>query len=56
MGLLLAAAGILQAAWMFILMLTVNGLFLVWLVIYSYLVYRRDPDRTSPAGVSPGAE
>jgi len=56
MGLLVAAAGILQTAWMFILMLAVNGSCIVWMIVYSYLVYRRDPDRTSPAGVSPGAE
>jgi len=56
MGVLVAAAGILQTAWMFLLMVVVNGLCIIWMIVYSYLVYRRDPDRTSPAGVSPGAE
>jgi uncharacterized membrane protein len=56
MGLSIAAAGILQSTWMFILMLAVNGLCIAWMIVYSYLVYRRDPDRTSPADVSPGAE
>jgi uncharacterized membrane protein len=56
MGLFLAAAGAIQTSWMFILMVTMNVLCVAWMVVYSYLVYRQDPDRTSPAGVSPGKE
>ncbi|HZZ29359.1 MAG TPA: DUF1648 domain-containing protein [Pirellulales bacterium] len=53
MGLSVAALGVVQTTWMFICMLVVVVGCLAWMTIYSYLVYRQDPDRTSPAGVSP---
>jgi len=56
MGLLIAVAGILQTTWIFILMVAANAVCLVWMIVYSYLIYRQDPDRTPPAGVSPGTE
>jgi uncharacterized membrane protein len=51
-----ALAGIIRTGWMLAVMLTVIGGSLLWLVIYSYLVYRRDPERLSPAGVTPAEE
>jgi uncharacterized membrane protein len=56
MGLLAAAWGLLQTRWMFALMLAVDGGCLVVIFVYSYLVYRDDPWRTTPAGTSPGTE
>jgi uncharacterized membrane protein len=42
-----------QNAWTFAAMITVDGLCIVWLFVYSYLVYLNDPHRMEPAGVSP---
>ena len=56
MGLLAIAWALAQTAWLFDLMLAVDGGCLVLIVVYSYLVYRRDQLRTTPAGTSPGAE
>ena len=53
MGLLLAALAVFRTTWMLVVMVTIDGLCLTWIVVYSYLVYRRDPDRISPAGISP---
>jgi uncharacterized membrane protein len=53
MGLLLAALAVFRTTWMLILMVVVDVVCLAWMVIYSYLVYRRDPNRISPAGISP---
>jgi len=53
MGLLLAALAVFRTTWMLIVMVTIDGLCLAWMVVYSYLVYRRDPNRISPAGISP---
>jgi uncharacterized membrane protein len=54
MGLLAAAWGLLQTAWLFGLMLAVDGGFALLIIVYSYLVYRSDPSRTAPAGTTPG--
>jgi uncharacterized membrane protein len=56
MGLLAATWGLLQTVWMFGLMLAVGGGCAFLIIVYSYLVYRKDPLRTTPAGTSPGAE
>jgi uncharacterized membrane protein len=53
MGLLLAALAVFRTTWMLVVMVTVDGLCLAWIIVYSYLVYRRDPNRISPAGISP---
>jgi uncharacterized membrane protein len=45
-----------QNVWTFAAMITVDGLCIVWLFVYSYLVYLSDPHRTGPAGVSPISE
>lgn len=52
MGLLMAVVGYVQTTWMLVAMLIFDGACLAWMVIYSYLVYRSDPNRTSPAGTS----
>jgi uncharacterized membrane protein len=56
MGLLAAAWGLLQSAWMFGLMLAFDGGCALVIIVYSYIVYRKDPLRTTPAGTSPGSE
>jgi uncharacterized membrane protein len=56
MGVLFAIAAIVNSGWMFIATFTVVGLCIVWMIVYSYLVYCRDPNRTSPAGTLPGAD
>ena len=42
--------------WTLLAALVFDVLCVVWIVVYSYLVYRRDPQRTSPAGTSPSTE
>jgi hypothetical protein len=56
MGLMSAAWGLWPAVWMFGLMLGFDAACVVWMFVYSYLVYRRDPDRTTPAGTRPAEE
>jgi uncharacterized membrane protein len=53
LGLALAAWGIVRTSWMFALALSLGVVSVAWLFVYSYLVYRRDPARTAPAGSSP---
>jgi uncharacterized membrane protein len=54
LGPLLALSGILRVEWFFFATLIAGGCGLVALVVYSYLVYRSDSDRVTPAGTSPG--
>jgi len=56
MGILIVVSGFAQNGWMFTLtgVVVVGGI--VWLVVYSYLVYRTADDHTPPAGTSPSAE
>jgi uncharacterized membrane protein len=49
MGLLLAIAGVVSVGWFFIATLTFDAICLAWIFVYSYLVYRDDPERTLPA-------
>ncbi len=56
MGLLMVVVGYVQTTWMLFTMLVFNGVCVAWLFIYSYLVYRSDPNRTSPAGTTPASE
>ncbi|MGD9722154.1 MAG: SdpI family protein [Pirellulales bacterium] len=52
-GLFMALWGVLQQQWAFVLAMAVMAATTIWMVIYSYLVYRTDPDRIRPAGTSP---
>jgi uncharacterized membrane protein len=56
MGLLAVAWAILQNAWMLGVMITVDIACGISLVVYSYLIYRKDPARMSPADTQPVAE
>jgi uncharacterized membrane protein len=55
-GTMFALVAAFPSAWVLITTLIVDGLLVIWIIIYSYLVFRRDPDRTPPAGTSPGVE
>jgi uncharacterized membrane protein len=56
MGLVVAATGVIQTLWMFVLMLVIVAVCLAWMIVYSYLVFRQDPDRISPVNISPSSE
>jgi uncharacterized membrane protein len=56
MGALFGVVAIAQNAWTFTAMLVVDTLCIIWMIVYSYLVYRGDPHRTPPAGTSPSNE
>jgi len=52
-GLSLIVAALLQAQWAFLASFSLLGLGVIWLTIYSYLVWRTDPNRVPPAGSRP---
>jgi uncharacterized membrane protein len=53
MGALLMATAVARAAWAVWVMLGVGGAGLVGLAVYSYVLWRNDPDKTPPAGSLP---
>jgi uncharacterized membrane protein len=53
-GLLFLAAGILRSAPMFIVAIVVTAAGILGTIIYSYVLWRGDPDRVPPAGTLPG--
>jgi uncharacterized membrane protein len=53
MGLLAVAWAISQSVWMLGLMIAVDFACGITMVVYSYLVYRKDPARMSPADTQP---
>jgi hypothetical protein len=55
-GLLVLALGVVRTPWMLGLTITVSCISGIWTLVYSYLVYRKDPHRISPAGTSPSVE
>ncbi len=56
MGVALVAAGQLRSSWALVTAFGFMGASLLWLVAYSYLVWRADPDKTPPAGTLPARE
>lgn len=56
MGVLFAVVAFVHTTWTYIGMLVIDTACIGWSVIYSYLVYRDDPNRTSPAGVVPSSQ
>ena len=56
MGILIGVAGAVRIGWVFALAGVFSVASLVWIVIYSYLVYRKADDHTSPAGTAPASE
>lgn len=51
-GLAMAAWAIVPSPWMFALAMSLAGVSVVWIVVYSYLVYRKDPNRSTPGAAS----
>jgi uncharacterized membrane protein len=56
MGLLLMSVGLVHAAWAVWGTAILIGAAVIGLNVYSYLVWRNDPERTSPAGSSPAGD
>jgi immunity protein, SdpI family len=56
MGILFFPVAAIQTTWSLITMLVIDAVCVAWLIVYSYLVYRNDPHRTSPAGTLPSNE
>ncbi len=56
MGIATILAGWTRSEWTFGVMLAVLLLGSAWLVVYSYLVWRSDPDKHSPFGTVPAEE
>ncbi|MCH9656959.1 MAG: SdpI family protein [Planctomycetes bacterium] len=54
MGLSITAAGLIRSQWAYLGMFAVIVICFFWMVFYSYLVWRNDPDRIPPAGTTPG--
>lgn len=52
-GLTMIGAGLNKSAWMFGLSIGLVVISAIWLIVYSYLIYRDDPDRLSTSSVSP---
>lgn len=55
-GAILIVAGLLVGRWALAAALPTIGGGTVWLTIYSYRVWRDDPDKTPPAGTLPAEE
>lgn len=54
LGLALVAAGVLRTAWFIYVLLAGAVLSVLWMYVYSYRVWRQDPDKVPPAGTLPG--
>jgi len=55
-GLLLMSTALVRIAWYQIAVIAVIGAGVIGLVVFSYLEWARDPDKTPPAGTSPAGE
>jgi uncharacterized membrane protein len=53
MGVVLGACGIVPTPWAFGFAVSMIVVSILWIVVYSYLVWREDPERYSPASISP---
>lgn len=56
MGLLFIAAAFVTNTWTILVVLVIDAICVIWMIVYSYLVYRSDPHRTTPAGITPSSE
>lgn len=52
MGLGMAIVGLWPYGWVLAAVLTFDGCAVIFLIVYSYVIWRGDPDRIAPAGVS----
>ncbi len=53
LGLALILAALIHTAWALTAVMALFVVAVVWLTVYSYLVWRADPDKVSPAGTLP---
>jgi len=53
MGAMFFVLACFQKPWALAVVLAIDVVLMLWMVLYSYLVYRSDPHRMSPAGTSP---
>jgi len=56
MGCAVGAYGFLQRGWILAVVVGMSIAMMLWVVIYSYVVWRSDPDRLRPADTSPSPE
>jgi uncharacterized membrane protein len=56
MGLLFVGAAFVANGWTIVALLVIDALCLAWIIVYSYLAYRNDPHRATPAGITPSNE
>lgn len=56
MGVGWITSGIVRSPPLFMTILGFCAASVLWIFVYSYVVYRRDPDRMTPAGTSPSPE
>ena len=55
-GLLLMSSALAHPPWLVITVMSLIAAGIIGLVVYSYLVWRRDPDKTPPAGTVPAGD
>lgn len=56
LGCAVSVYGLVQSAWMLALVVAWSVATLLWVVIYSYVVWSHDPERLRPAGTSPNSD
>jgi uncharacterized membrane protein len=56
MGAMFFPMAVFQTTWALIALIVVDVICLAWMFVYSYIIYRNDPNRTQPAGTSPANE
>ena len=56
MGIAIGACSFVQTPWMLAVALSLSFVSMTWLVIYSYLIWRGDPERLSPTEISPSLD
>jgi uncharacterized membrane protein len=55
MGCAVAAFGFFPSAWLLACLIAAGAVMMIWITVYSYVVWRHDPDRQRPADTSPSA-
>lgn len=56
MGITIGACSVFRNLWMVVTCVAVVIVSMIWMVVYSYLMWRVDPERLSPAAISPAAD
>jgi uncharacterized membrane protein len=53
MGLVLIVTGVVRSQWSIVAMVAIIAGSVIWMFVYSYLVWRNDPDKLPPSGTLP---